>query len=290
MEKWELAYKDRQQGMKYKEIAEKYGVSINTVKAWKSRKWNKQDQTSNLPPKKVAHKKEKGCTQKKLQSVAEVEEGDELKDEHQLFCLLYLKYKFNATKAYQEVYGVDYKTASSNAWRLMGYDGVNKEIKRLKSEIKNNIHVEIEDLIQEYVNQFSADITDIVKVDLTEYEVRDKAGNKLKTKEGEQVIGRLNDVYVESSDNFDGSLVKKISQGKDGISVELYDKQKAMSELMKYLAPDKLKDAQIRKAEAEANITEHEANKITNSNAGNDLLKALLDVKSGGDGSGSVEV
>ena len=145
-------------------------------------------------------------------------------------------------------------------------------------------------MIQEYVNQFSADITDIVKVDLTEYEVRDKAGNKLKTKEGEQVIGRLNDVYVESSDNFDGSLVKKISQGKDGISVELYDKQKAMSELMKFLANDKLKDAQTRKAEAEANIIEHEANKLTNSNAGNDLLKALLDVKSGGDGSGSVEV
>ena len=57
VEKWELAYKDRQQGMKYKEIAEKYGVSINTVKAWKSRKWNKQDQASDPPPKKVAHKK-----------------------------------------------------------------------------------------------------------------------------------------------------------------------------------------------------------------------------------------
>lgn len=290
MEKWELAYKDRQQGMKYKDIAEKYDVSINTVKAWKSRKWNKQDQTSDPPPKKVAHKKEKGCTQKKLQHEIDNEESETLKDEHQLFCLLYLKYKFNATKAYQEVYGVDYKTASSNAWRLMGYDGVNKEIKRLKSEIKNNIHIEIEDLLQEYIKQFSADITDIVKVELSEYEVRDKQGNKLKTKDGEQVIGRFNDVYVESSDSFDGSLVKKISQGKDGISVELYDKQKAMNELMKYLADDKLKDAQTRKAEAEAEIAQHEANKLTNSNAGNDLLKALLDVKSGGDGSGSVEV
>lgn len=51
-----------------------------------------------------------------------------------------------------------------------------------------------------------------------------------------------------------------------------------------------LMKAQITKAQAEAKIAQHEADKLTNSNAGNDLLKALLDVKSGGDGSGSGEV
>ncbi|EMQ2587684.1 helix-turn-helix domain-containing protein, partial [Listeria monocytogenes] len=38
MTNWELAYKDYKEGMKYKDIAEKYNVSINTVKSWKSRK------------------------------------------------------------------------------------------------------------------------------------------------------------------------------------------------------------------------------------------------------------
>ena len=33
--KWELAEIDYVTGMKYREIAEKYGVSINTVKSWK---------------------------------------------------------------------------------------------------------------------------------------------------------------------------------------------------------------------------------------------------------------
>ena len=28
--------------MKYKEIAEKYNVTLNTVKSWKTRHWNKQ--------------------------------------------------------------------------------------------------------------------------------------------------------------------------------------------------------------------------------------------------------
>ncbi|EIJ79126.1 yqaS, phage-related terminase small subunit [Bacillus methanolicus PB1] len=38
----ELAYQDYLKGMKYKDIAEKYGVTINTVKSWKTRyKWSR---------------------------------------------------------------------------------------------------------------------------------------------------------------------------------------------------------------------------------------------------------
>ena len=33
----DLAYKDYLAGMKYKDIAEKYKVSINTVKSWQKR-------------------------------------------------------------------------------------------------------------------------------------------------------------------------------------------------------------------------------------------------------------
>ena len=39
---YELAENDYITGMKYKEIAEKYGVTINTVKSWKTRYgWNR---------------------------------------------------------------------------------------------------------------------------------------------------------------------------------------------------------------------------------------------------------
>ncbi|QWH10345.1 RNA polymerase subunit sigma-70 [Bacillus mycoides] len=37
--KHELAFKDFLEGVKYKDIAEKYGVSINTVKSWRGRYW-----------------------------------------------------------------------------------------------------------------------------------------------------------------------------------------------------------------------------------------------------------
>ncbi len=48
-ENWELAYEDYKKGLKRKEIAQKYGVSINTVKSWKSRHWNTLE---GAPPKK----------------------------------------------------------------------------------------------------------------------------------------------------------------------------------------------------------------------------------------------
>lgn len=39
-EEWELAYEDRCNGMKMKDIADKYGKSIDTIKSWKRRHWN----------------------------------------------------------------------------------------------------------------------------------------------------------------------------------------------------------------------------------------------------------
>ena len=52
-----LAEKDYMSGMKYKEIAAKYGVTLNTVKSWKVRYgWNKKG---------VHTKSKKVCTQKK---------------------------------------------------------------------------------------------------------------------------------------------------------------------------------------------------------------------------------
>lgn len=52
MDKKDSAYKDYKKGLKYKEIAEKYEVSLSTVKSWASRYWKKKG--CNLNNKKVA--------------------------------------------------------------------------------------------------------------------------------------------------------------------------------------------------------------------------------------------
>lgn len=261
MEKWELAYKDRQQGMKYKEIAEKYGVSINTVKAWKSRKWNKQDQTSNLPPKKVAHKKEKGCTQKKLQPVID---NDDLTEQQKMFCLFYLQH-FNATKAYQQAYGVDYKTANANGSRLLVNASVKDELHKLKAELQQDNFVTTKDLIKEYIKQAFSDITDFTEFGSqtrveTELDEDMKPTPVLDSETGEPITYLTSFVALKNSEDVDGTLIQEVKKGKEGVSVKLYDKQKAMSELMKYLGGDALREAQLSKLTGNDGTTNDQEN------------------------------
>ena len=55
-------------------------------------------------------------------------------------------------------------------------------------------------------------------------------------------------------------LSKKLKKGKDGVSVKLYDKQKAMSELMKYLGGDALREAQLSKLTGNDGATNDQEN------------------------------
>ena len=100
MSRIEDAEKDYLAGMKYKDIAEKYGVSLNTVKSWKSRNGWQRDATK----KKGAHKKAKRVHTKKSKVaqarspdvIDELVGNDELKDRQKAFCLYYLQ-RYNAT-------------------------------------------------------------------------------------------------------------------------------------------------------------------------------------------------
>lgn len=56
----EQAFQDYQKGIKYKEIAEKYGVSLSAVKSWASRYWKKEG--CNPKEKKLQPKKKKVAT------------------------------------------------------------------------------------------------------------------------------------------------------------------------------------------------------------------------------------
>ena len=59
MEKHELAFEDYKNGMKQKEIAKKYGTTINTVKSWSRRyEWSKKKKKCAPQNKSVHTKKE----------------------------------------------------------------------------------------------------------------------------------------------------------------------------------------------------------------------------------------
>lgn len=80
MNKYELAEKDYKNGMKYKDIADKYGVTINTVKSWKQRySWIKKSAEKKTS---VCTQNEKSMHTKKKKEIARVmiEEGATIRE------------------------------------------------------------------------------------------------------------------------------------------------------------------------------------------------------------------
>lgn len=217
----DLAEADYIRGMKYKEIAEKYNVSINTVKSWKTRNnWSRQEnikeiakKTKEVKEKKVATKKV--CTQK----VAEVQPIEKsvcnLTDEQTLFCIYYVKYR-NKTKAYQKAYNCSYANAHSNGYKLWQNKAIREEIERRLSGVRQEIAIDTKDIIQKYVDIAFADITDFLEIKREEVEL----------KKGKKII--VNSVVLNDSTNIDGSLISEVKEGKEGISIKLHDKMKAL--------------------------------------------------------------
>ncbi len=144
-EKYELAYDDYIAGMKYKEIAAKYEVTINTVKSWKSRYW--KDKKGCTQKKRVAHKKVATKIAEKM-----VNENEELDEERQLFCIYYLKYH-NQVKAYMKVRPkVKYDSACIGANRWMKEKAIKEEIKRLKKDMFAEALLDPADIVQKYID------------------------------------------------------------------------------------------------------------------------------------------
>lgn len=110
MNKQEQAEKDYLSGMKYKDIATKYDVSINTVKSWKNRYgWQRGSKKGASPPEKRVHTKVKKGAHKS--------EGadDELNAKQELFCQLVGAKRLPLYRAYMIAYQV---TTDSNAVRV----------------------------------------------------------------------------------------------------------------------------------------------------------------------------
>lgn len=254
MSRIEDAEKDYLAGMKYKDIAEKYGVSLNTVKSWKSRNgWQR-----NATKKKGAHKKQKRVHTKKSKVaqarspdvIDELVENDELKDRQKAFCLYYLQ-RYNATWAYQKAYGADYETARRNGHRLLTNADIKKQLTELKKQQSVELYATANDIMLGYLKQAHSDVTDVLEFktvkrlkwnkvpdDTGEYE--DANGHyrldpKIDPETGEQAFYYENLVLLKDSGKIDTSNIKSIRINDGEAVVEMYDKQRAMKELLERL-------------------------------------------------------
>lgn len=209
------------------ELARKHGVKPGTLRSRKNReKWGES----------VATEKKNVATVKRPKMVIE---NDDLTEQQKLFCLLYLQY-FNATKAYREAYPeVTYNTARTEGAKLLAKPCVKTELTRLKAELQQDMYMSVKDLVKEYAKQAFADITDFVEFGQTEY--IDEGGMQRKRSY----------VLLKDSEEVDGTLVQEVKQGRDGVTIKLHDKQRAMEALMKYLTVDDIDDLKREKLRLE---------------------------------------
>ncbi|WP_397537862.1 terminase small subunit [Rummeliibacillus pycnus] len=252
-EKYKLAEKDYNAGMKYKDIAAKYDVSLNTVKSWKTRKWGKEKEEKSVHTKqKSVHTRNKESSTKKeaTESVdISLNENGELTDKQWLFCMYYTKY-WNATKAYQKVYECDYMAASVNGSKALRNTKIRDEITRIKKEIANGIMIESRAVLQKWIDIAFADITDYVSFGKREQQVVGMYGPLVDKKMKKPIMETVNYVDLKESTQVDGTIVTEVKQGKDGISVKLADKMKALDFLTKYtdiLNENELKQLKVEK-------------------------------------------
>lgn len=231
-EKYELAYEDYVDGMKYKDIAAKYGVSISAVKSWKSRYWK---------DKKVVTKKSKVATKKVAKKIAKklIEDNEELNIEKQLFCIYYLKYH-NQVKAYHKVKPkVTYDSACVGGNRWMKDPEIKKMIKQMKKEMYTEALLDPHDIVQKYIDIAFADISDYVSF---------KGGR----------------VSLKDSNYVDGSIIQEVKQGRNGVSLKFSDRLKALDWLAKHIGmateEQKAKIELLRAQTSKITGTEDESN------------------------------
>lgn len=226
-------------GMKLVEIASQLNVSEGTVRSWKSRyKWdcNVANKKRNV----AKRKREENSKNKKAiaEAVDQVIDNPDLTDKQRLFCLHYVRC-FNATKAYQKAYGCGYDVANSEGYKLLVKPCVKNEIQRLKQNRLNREMLDESDIFQKYMDIAFSDITDYVTFGQEEVPVIAMYGPvEIKDEEtGKKVplTKRINVVKFKESSEVDGTLITEVKQGRDGASIKLADRMKALDWLAEHM-------------------------------------------------------
>ena len=154
-------------------------------------------------------------------------ENEELTEQQKDFCMYYVKYR-NKTKAYMKAYNCSYKNANSHAHKLWSNEVIKREIDKQLEEIRSGVMFDIKDLIQLNMDIAFADMKDYTEWGKKEIEVD-------KDEEGEPIKVEVNYVDFKESEKVDGTLVSEVKKGKDGVSIKLQDKGKAIDFLYKHL-------------------------------------------------------
>ncbi len=231
----DLAYQlwlDSGKQRELKDIAEELGVSPSQIRNWKT-----QDDWEGR--KSCATNHANNCATKRAKKTAErIEKNQELTDQQKLFCIYFSK-TFNATSAYQKAYGCSYAAAIAAGSRLLTNVNIRAEIQRLKQARYTQALLSPEDIFQRYMDIAFADMGDYMSWGQEKEPVIGQFGpvmipNPL-TGEKETLMQTVNVVRLKESREIDTTLVGEVKQGRDGVTVKLPDRMKALDWLASHM-------------------------------------------------------
>lgn len=223
---WELAELDYMAGMKYREIAEKYGVSLSTVKSWKTRHgWNRKGGRKAVARKKTGRKKEyayggrtNACIQTEEEQKAREEEKrrammtlvkvDEINERQRLFALFYFQ-THNATSSYQRAYGCTRTAAAASAHKLLKNPVIQMAIREMQADRDATLLLTAGDVVDLYMRIAFADYSDFVSI-------------------ADGVV------TIKNIAEADAQLISEVKETKFGVEIKLADRMKALRWLADY--------------------------------------------------------
>lgn len=241
-------------GLKLIDIANQLGIPEGTVRSWKNRyNWDCNVAKEKRNVAKTKKNKKQNQEEPSVDEVSSIMKNSELTDKQRLFCIHYIRC-FNATKAYQKAYGCSYETAMVEGSSHLRNPKIKSEILKLKQERLNREFLSEADIFQKYVDIAFADITDYMTFGTEEVPVMAMYGPvKIKdpeTGEEKQLTKIVNTVRFKDSTEVDGTILSEVKQGKDGASIKLSDRMKALQWLSDHMdmatEEQKAKIAQIK--------------------------------------------
>lgn len=247
------------------DIASQLNISSGTIRGWKSKdRW--EEKMNGTFRKNMERSKQKNNSQSKagVEEVKQVIANPELTDKQRLFCIYYVRC-FNATKAYQKAYQCSYETAMVNGSMLLRNAKIKSEINSLKQNRLNREFLSEEDVFQKYMDIAFADITDYVLFGTEEVPVMSMYGpveiKNPKTGEKEILKQTTNVVRFKDSTEIDGTILSEVKQGRDGASIKLADRMKALQWLSDHMnmATEEQK-AKVEQMKARTEQIQHSGN------------------------------
>lgn len=237
MNNYELAEKDYLAGMKYKDIASKYNVTLNTVKSWKTRyKWKKDAEEKESAEKvctqnKSMHTLEKGAEEKLIPDIKEEIEkidAEGLTGKQRLFCDYYIK-TFNATQSAIKA-GYSKNTAYAIGAENLKKPQIKAYLTKLRDAYMEDEYLDTKRLLERHRQIAFYDVNDYVNDDGTLKDLSECDGSLIRKVSAEKTnIEQISEIGEEKK-----TKTKEVIK----TNFELEDRSKSLIFLTKFYGLD----------------------------------------------------